>query len=829
MSPSSTPATLETKSSNADSPSDSNAIYVSLKSDNIKNIHTLIDSGSSVSFLDSRFALQHNLKISNLKRPLRLTLFDGSPASSGLLYQYTDLEVEFPCSTRHPIRFLLTTLDHATQAVLGYSWLHLHNPSINWATHELIFRTSKAEDQSGDAFRSPPKCTSPVPSSPSANSSPAGSVDTSLPSPPVPDSEVIAAAAKISVSFVNAATAKFLARLPHSHSQSVLFSGFVKPPSIKANAAVPESLNPEFVSKEAAEHAELLSKVPPEYHEYLDVFSKSKSAHLPPRRPCDHKIELENGAAPPFGPIYSLSEVEQLALKTFIDENLSSGLIRPSQSPAGAPILFIKKKDGSLRLAVDYRGLNRITKKDRYPLPLIPDLLDRLRSATVFTKMDLHSAYNLVRIAEGDEWKTAFRTRYGSFEFMVMHYGLTNAPASFQRFMNNIFKDLLDVCVVVYLDDILIFSKDPSSHSQHVQEVLRRLRKHDLYAKVEKCEFSVDTTEFLGFVISPNGLSMAESKVQAIKDWPKPRKVKEVQSFLGFANFYRRFIANYSDLTVPLNRLTRKNVPWLWSPACQEAFRLLKDAFCSAPILHHFDPSLPPIVETDASDYAIAGIISVRTNDGDVHPVAFFSRTLTGAELNYDTHDKELLAIFEAFKTWRHYLESLHHTIDVLTDHKNLEYFSTTKTLSRRQARWSEYLSAFNMVIRFRPGKLGEKPDSLTRRSDYYLKGGDRDFTLANPQNCRPIFSQEQLATSLRATRLRAVVVDAASLVDIPIPLIDSAALLDDIKAGYQHDPIARRELDLFTKGTPSTRFSVSPSGLLLLDRRVYVPDHRPE
>ena len=210
-----------------------------------------------------------------------------------------------------------------------------------------------------------------------------------------------------------------------------MFSGFVKPPSIKANAAVPESVNPNFVSKEAAEHAELLSKVPPEYHEYLDVFSKSKSAHLPPRRPCNHNIELENSAAPPFGPIYSLSKVEQLALKTFINKNLSTGLICPSQSPAGAPILFIKKKDGSLRLAVDYRGLNCITKKDRYPLPLIPDLLDRLCSATVFTKMDLCSAYNLVRIAEGDEWKTVFRTHYGSFEFMVMHYGLTNAPASF--------------------------------------------------------------------------------------------------------------------------------------------------------------------------------------------------------------------------------------------------------------------------------------------------------------------------------------------------------------------------------------------------------------
>ena len=246
-------------------------------------------------------------------------------------------------------------------------------------------------------------------------------------------------------------------------------------------------------------------------------------------------------------------------------------------------------------------------------------------------------------------------------------------------------------------------------------------------------------------------------------------------------------------------------------------------------MLFRSDPSLPPIVETDASDYAVAGIFSVRTDNGEIHPVAFFSRTLSRAELNYDTHDKELLAIFEAFKTWRHYLESPHHAIDVITNHKNLEYFSSTKVLTRRQARWSEYLSAFNMVIRFRPGKLGEKPDSLTRRADFYLKKGDRDFTLANPQNLRPIFTQEQLATSLRTTRLRDVASDAAALVDASIPILDISALVDDIKAGCSVDPIANKELDRCLRGSPSPRFSLSTTGLLLFDRRVYVPDYRPE
>jgi transposase InsO family protein len=209
--------------------------------------------------------------------------------------------------------------------------------------------------------------------------------------------------------------------------------------------------------------------------------------------------------------------------------------------------------------------------------------------------------------------------------------------------------------------------------------------------------------------------------------------------------------------------------------------------------------------------------------------VAFYSRTLTGAELNYDTHNKELLAIFEAFKIWRHYLESPHHTIDVITDHKNLEYFTTTKVLSRRQAHWSEYLSTFNMVVRFRPGKLGEKPDSLTRRMDYYLKRGDRDYMLANPQNLRPVFSQERLATALRAMRLQEVVACAASILDDSVPILDAAALFEDIKIGLQEDSLARRELASCLQGSPSPRFSLSSSGLLLMDRRVYVPEYRPE
>jgi len=347
-----------------------------------------------------------------------------------------------------------------------------------------------------------------------------------------------------------------------------------------------------------------------------------------------------------------LSKFEQETLKEFIDENLTNGFIHSTSSPHRAPVLFIKKKDGSLRLCVDFRGLNRITKKDRYPLPLISDLLDSPHKAHIYTKIDLRHAYHLVHIAEGDEWKTAFRTRYRAFKWSVMPFGLTNAPAAFQRFMNNMFSNLLDVCIVVYLDNILIYSDNITQHRSHIKEVLKRLRKAGLYAKAEKYKFHSDSVEYLGYVLSPAGLTMSNAKVKTIQEWPKPKKVKDIQSFLGFANFYRCFIFNYLDIVIPLTHLTRKNTPWNFDDDCRIAFNTLKQAFTSAPILMHWVPDAQLVVETDASDYALAAILSIMSKDNEIHPVAFHSRTFSTLELNYDVHDKELLAIFEAFKMW---------------------------------------------------------------------------------------------------------------------------------------------------------------------------------
>jgi len=254
-----------------------------------------------------------------------------------------------------------------------------------------------------------------------------------------------------------------------------------------------------------------------------------------------------------------------------------------------------------------------------------------------------------------------------------------------------------------------------SKHHLHVKEVLKHLCKAGLYAKAEKYEFHSESVEYLGYILSPSSLTISDNKVKIIQDWPEPKKVKDIQSFLGFANFYCWFIFNYSDIVIPLTRLTQKDILWKFDSSYINAFNSLKKAFTFTPILTYWIPNTQLIVETDASDYALAAILSIVNKDNEVHPVAFHSHTFTVAELNYNIHDKELLAIFKAFKIWQHYLEGPAYPINIVTDYKNLEYFSTTKVLTWRQARWSEYLSQFNFVIRFHPGCLGTKLDALTR------------------------------------------------------------------------------------------------------------------
>jgi len=345
--------------------------------------------------------------------------------------------------------------------------------------------------------------------------------------------------------------------------------------------------------------------LPSRYSEFLDVFSKKDADTLPSHRAHDHAIHLKEGAQPPTFALYGMSRDEILELRRYLDENLSKGFIRASRSQAAAPVLFVKKPGGGLRFCVDYRGLNAITVKNRYPLPLISETLNRLSRAKVFTKLDIISAFNRLRIKEGDEALTAFRTRFGLFEYLVMPFGLCNGPASFQEYINNTLREHLDKFCTAYLDDILIYSDNEIEHEAHVKLILQKLREAGLQADITKCEFHVTQVPYLGLITTIEGVKMDPSKIDTIINWPTLINVKDVQSFLGFANFYRRFIYGYSRIATPLTRLTRKDVPFAWSQECQNAFDTLKKAFTSEIILRHYNPDHKIVVETDQSSKAL--------------------------------------------------------------------------------------------------------------------------------------------------------------------------------------------------------------------------------
>ncbi|KAJ1579744.1 hypothetical protein NDA12_006262 [Ustilago hordei] len=420
------------------------------------------------------------------------------------------------------------------------------------------------------------------------------------------------------------------------------------PSSLPAFGFVPTGADKGVEMEVEVDKVVMAADIPKPYQHLRDVFDEVEADKLPHHTKHDLHLELIEGGKPPQGPLYLKGPKEMSELRRYLDENLEKGFIRPSKSPARSPVLFVPKKDGGLRLCVDYRGLNEITVKNRAPLPLIEEQLFLLRKARIYTKLDLRAAYNLIWIAKGDEWKTAFGTQLGLYEYLVMPFGLANAPAHFQSFINDIFRDIIGVYVVVYLDDFLIFSDTEEVHVKHVTEVLTRLRNNRLFAKLLKCEFHTKTVEFLGYIIKPTGIEMDPEKVCTVKEWPMPESIHDIQRFLGFANFYRRFIAHFARIAKPLTALVKpieRFKKFELPEEAQQAFHKLIQAFTSAGVLQHFDYHLPTRLETDASDFAIAGVLK-QEHEGRWHPVAFYSRKMSSAEKNYEIHGKELLAVY---------------------------------------------------------------------------------------------------------------------------------------------------------------------------------------
>jgi hypothetical protein len=569
--------------------------------------HALIDCGcTGFSFMNDEFAYQHNFPSYKLKNPKSVEVIDGWPISSGDITEYVYIDYTIGDYHEKPIAYV-ASISHY-HLILRIPWLKKHDVSINFPKMDIQFPSPKCLAHQSKITPTPIKGIT------------------------TPQSNKICTISMTSFCWIVNNTNKRYGKV-----EQFALSLY------EINTAL---------AKDDDKKPDIHTIVPPEYHDYLKILEKANANKLPLHRPSDHTIPLTDGFKPPFGPLYSLSYPELEELKCWLDENLSKGFIRTSSSPTSTPILFVKKGDGSLWLVIDYRGINEGTIKNRYPLPLLQDTLMNLSKPKWFTKLDIRGAYNLIHIAEGEEWKTAFRTRYGLFESLVMPFGLTNTPAIFQNYINDVLAPYLDCFYTAYLDDTLIYSNNFEEHQQHVCLVLDTFAKAGLHLKPEKCEFHQQEVKYLGLIISMEGIKIDPKKICTMQDWEPPSNLKDVHAFLGFANFYHCFICNYSHIVQPLTFLTHKGVPFSWSTEQQIAFDTLKATFTSAPVLARFDPDQDVIVEMDALDYVSASVLSQYDDDNILHPVAYFSKKHSPVECNYEIYDKELIAIIYAFEEW---------------------------------------------------------------------------------------------------------------------------------------------------------------------------------
>lgn len=525
---------------------------------------------------------------------------------------------------------------------------------------------------------------------------------------------------------------------------------------------------------------------------YQDVFQELPDG-LPPDRKIPHVIRLEEGTIPPYRRNYRMSPAEIEVCREYVNDLLKKGFITPSNSPYGAPMMMIAKPSGGFRVVCDWRALNKKTIKMRFPLPRIDETLDRLKGAQIFSSCDLASGYFQIRISEEDAHKTAFTTPFGQYEFKVLGQGLVNAPSTFQSLMNRVFAPILNKFVVIYLDDILIYSKTPEEHVDHLKQVLDILKKEKLYAKMAKCEFNKTEVPFLGHIVGREGIKVNPKKIEVVQNWPVPTDVQQLRQFLGLTNYFRKFILGYSSISAPLNELTKKhtNFKEAWKENHTLIFNQLKTALTTAPVLAFPDFEKPFTIVSDASLIGTGAVLLQ-----DERPIAYTSSKFIPAELNYTTTEQELLGVVKALKEWRCYAEG-NKGLKVITDHNPLTYLSTKPTLTRRLARWYQELTSFQFEWVYQPGRTNVA-DPLSRSPA--LKSQE------DPLRVTPVLAF-MLTSILLATRPTSKALEKRNA---------PKAIMDRIFNGYSQDP-------MFTSSIPATW--TSSEGYYTYNGKVIVPD----
>ncbi len=640
------------------------------------NLSVLIDIDViNYAFINDSFAQKHSLLCFSLSEICTLQRFDDQSVVFNSITHYTLVKLRVSNEKLEEILFYVTQLLQFS-VVLDLLWLKSHKAIIDLHHNQLIFESQ---------------------------------VNSEL---------VLETLSSISISIVSVSVFLMFSFSKHLKIYAIDSASFLRLARKKNHDLFVIFMRNIDKALKITSFVDSVTLLSLEYHDFLDVFSRELINTLSERRLYDHKIQLQKSKTSIFESLYDMFQDELRVLKKYLKNNLIKDFIQVSSSLAISSILFVKKSSEELRFCVNYRDLNVMTVKNRYSLFLIREILDRLTKIKYYIKLDIIAVFNKLRMTYEDEWKIAFRTRYDLYEYNVLLFELTNESSSFQNFINDTLHDFLNVFCIAYMNDILIYSNSKKKHTQHVHQILKRLKVVELQIDIEKCEFSVIEIKYLNLIIIIHEIKMNSEKINVVMNWAASWDIKDVQSFLSFVNFYRWFIKKFFKLIDSLIVLIRKDQSFNWTQKCQFIFDWFKQMFITASILMHYNSNLLVTVKIDVFDYVVIEVMSQRDDNEQLRSVIYFSFKMLFAECNYEIYDKKLLAIIRAFEKWRLELKDTLNLVEIIFDHKNLEYFMSIKLLSWRQVRWSEFLSRFNFKIVYHSSELNTWIDALTRRSE---------------------------------------------------------------------------------------------------------------